>query len=308
VKRLKLLIATDARFSPTPALIYELSELCSGYDVVSKAAASLSQCDTADASILLGAPNPDLLNTMPHLEWLHLTTPCFEPYADLQRYANTRITVTKSPFGNHAAEFVLASLLAVAQGLTDRRSEDFEPVRLSGTEVLLTGLGDLGQAIAEKLHDNGCRVLALRSNVLEKPKTVSWVGTLRQLHEVAGCVRFSINCLPLTNETKHFWNADAFRLLRPGGIFVHAGHSGTVDDFALADSICRGGLYGAAYDGFLPDGHPLAARENTLITPALAACAHEHNLRDIIDRFILMYKMYTEKKLLPNQIQFYRGY
>ena len=304
---MKLLVATDQAFTLTPAKLYALTEAVPDLEVVSKAAASLTAADAEGVSILLGSPDPALLAQMPTLDWLHLTTPDFQPYADLTRYANRKIVVTKSPFGESAAELVLALIFSVAQGLAPNRPADFEPLKIAGSAALVAGLGDLGQKVALRLHQNGCRLSALRRNILEKPRFLSWVGTLRQYPEAAG-VSIAVNCLPLTAETQNFWNAESLRLLPPGGIFIHAGQDGTVDAEALAQAIGRNGLRGAAYDGPLPQQHPLRNAENTWVTPSLAVQDREGNLRRIYDRFVQLLPLFLANRLLPDQLQFFRGY
>lgn len=77
--------------------------------------------------------------------------------------------------------------------------------------------------------------------------------------------------LPLTESTKHFFNAERISRMKPTAVFVNISRGGTVDTAALACSLAEGRLGGAVLDVFeeepLGSDSPLWDMENVVITP-----------------------------------------
>jgi phosphoglycerate dehydrogenase-like enzyme len=88
---------------------------------------------------------------------------------------------------------------------------------------------------------------------------------------------------PLTADTVHLFDADAFAAMRPGVIFVNAARGGLVDQDAMLAALDRGQVAGAALDVTdpepLPPEHPLLHRDDVIVTPHIASATDAGRLR-----------------------------
>jgi phosphoglycerate dehydrogenase-like enzyme len=80
-----------------------------------------------------------------------------------------------------------------------------------------------------------------------------------------------ICALPLTESTRHYFDAERFGRMQPGAVFVNISRGDTVDTAALARALVEGRLGGAVLDVFeeepLGAESPLWDMENVIITP-----------------------------------------
>ena len=71
---------------------------------------------------------------------------------------------------------------------------------------------------------------------------------------------------PLTPETKHLFNADAFDNMKNTSVFVNVARGGVVDQEALYDALKSGKIFAAGLDVMtpepLPADHPLMSLPN----------------------------------------------
>jgi glyoxylate reductase len=88
---------------------------------------------------------------------------------------------------------------------------------------------------------------------------------------------------PLTVETKHLFNADAFAKMKPSAHFVNAARGAIVDTEALYNALVNHVIAFAALDVTdpepLPGDHPLLSLPNILITPHVGSATHETRTR-----------------------------
>ena len=88
---------------------------------------------------------------------------------------------------------------------------------------------------------------------------------------------------PLTDDTRHLFDAAAFAAIRPGVVFVNAARGGLVDQDALLAALDAGQVGAAALDVTdpepLPTDHPLLHRDDVLVTPHVASATDAGKLR-----------------------------
>lgn len=181
---------------------------------------------------------------------------------------------------DHAAAMLLALLrklpgyhAAVARDGWGTPS-DLAPVRaLSDTTVGLIGTGRIGRALAARLAPFGITVLgydpyASADALAEAGITAcSLPDLLRRSHAV------SLHA-PATEETYHLINRETLALLPPGAVLINTARGALVDTEAVTEALQSGRLGGAGLDVLeeepLPDGSPLRAMDNVLLSPHAA--------------------------------------
>ncbi|GAA1874770.1 C-terminal binding protein [Asanoa iriomotensis] len=172
------------------------------------------------------------------------------------------------------AEHALAMLLAVSRQVVfrDRQGQQglwrhgpAKQKRLAGSTVGVVGLGRIGSHVAKVAAAFGATVLGY-DPVVTSP-SVRQVG----FEELLASADFVSVHVPLTAETHHLFDADAFALMRPDATLVNTSRGGVVSQAALVEALDAGRLGAAALDVFeqepLPADNPLRGRDNVILTP-----------------------------------------
>lgn len=210
-----------------------------------------------------------------HLEWIQL------PWAGVERYADVldhgrRWTSGKGVYAAPVAELALALALAGLRGL-DRyarsgswRERGTIGVNLGGAKVTILGGGGITEALLRLLAPFDARITVVR----QRPEPVG--GAWRTVGP-AGCdaalagADVVILALALTPGTRGLMDARRLALLSPTTCLVNVARGGHVVTDALVDALARGAIGAAGLDVTdpepLPDGHPLWALPNCIITP-----------------------------------------
>jgi glyoxylate/hydroxypyruvate reductase A len=144
-----------------------------------------------------------------------------------------------------------------------------------GLRLAVYGMGAIGSMIATRLADIGFQVHGWSRS--ERPQT----SALTMHHGRKGFDNLLSNCqlhvciLPLTDETRHIFDADAFAAMPRGAYFINGGRGAQVDESALLQAISSGHIAGATLDVFehepLPDNHPFWDEPRITIWPHVAA-------------------------------------
>ena len=133
-------------------------------------------------------------------------------------------------------------------------------LEISGKTVGIFGFGSVGTECAKRFEAFGARVVGVNS---------SWAPDkadfLLRESDIVICA------LPLTESTRHYFDAERISLMKPTAVFVNLSRGGTVDTAALAHALTEGRIYGAVLDVFeeepLGTESPLWDMENVIITP-----------------------------------------
>ena len=140
---------------------------------------------------------------------------------------------------------------------------------LAGLRVVIAGFGSIGAVVAERLRPFGVEITGVSRTARDG---VLGMGDLDRVLPGADVV---VNLLPWTSETTGCFDARRLGLLPDGALLVNAGcgRGRTVDTPALVAELASGRLR-AALDVTdpepLPDGHPLWALPNVLVSPHIA--------------------------------------
>ncbi|MHB1209232.1 MAG: 2-hydroxyacid dehydrogenase [Acidimicrobiales bacterium] len=173
------------------------------------------------------------------------------------------------------AELALALVLSAQRAIPDfvRAAErghwapQFRP-SLADREVLLIGYGGVGRAIEERLVAFEVSITRVASHERKDERgTIHGVASLPELLARADIV---IVAVPLTPETTGLVNDDFLTSMRDGTLLVNVARGQVADTDALVRHASSGRLRFAldvVEPEPLPDGHPLFALENVLISP-----------------------------------------
>jgi glyoxylate/hydroxypyruvate reductase A len=175
----------------------------------------------------------------------------------------------------------LWAVLALHRGFFELQSQQqqrlwLQPQQLRAGEwgVLVLGLGELGGRVAQALSAQGYRV----SGWSRRPAALSGVQTL---HGEAGLAQglaeadSVINLLPLTEQTRDFFNASRFAAMKQGASLVNLARGAQVVEEELLAALDSGQLSRAVLDVFrqepLPAEHCFWGHPRVTVLPHCAA-------------------------------------
>ena len=209
---------------------------------------------------------------------------------DLAAAAARGIVVTHTPgvLTEATADMAIAMVLAVSRRLIegDRlvRAGGFSGWRpdlllgkgLQGKLLGIVGPGRIGKATARRARAFGMDVVAFGRSARDSsdpddPRRVS----LDQLLSASDVVSIHV---PLTRETFHLIDADAFSKMKPGAVLVNTARGPIVDEMALCRALDEGRLFGVALDVF--EREPIIAPallddDRVLLMPHAASATEE---------------------------------
>jgi D-3-phosphoglycerate dehydrogenase / 2-oxoglutarate reductase len=150
--------------------------------------------------------------------------------------------------------------------------------RLRGQALGLLGFGRIAREVAVRAHALGLRVIA--HDPFVDPAVGQDLGTgLVPLEQLLAESDFLSVHLPLTPQTRHLVNGQAFALMRPHAYLINTSRGAVVDQAALVAALDSGAIAGAGLDVLEREppapGDPLLGRPNVIITPHSAAYTEE---------------------------------
>jgi len=264
---------------------------------------------TADALIcLLTDPiESQLLDQAPRLQIVANVAVGYENI-DMAAAEEKGIVVTNTPdvLTESTADHTFALLLSAARRIAEAdaavRDGEFpswglqQP--LTGIDVHektlgIVGMGRIGAAVARRGH-HGFGMPVLYHSRTPKPDLESELDAVRvsfkQLLEQSDFVCVHV---PLTPETRHLFDADAFACMKPTAVLINATRGAVLDEAALVDALKARAIAGVGLDVFEqePSVHPnlLELHEHVVLTPHLGSATEETRvaMADIAVRNVL---------------------
>ena len=200
---------------------------------------------------------------------------------DLDAATKAGIVVTKVPDYclDEVSDHAMALLLSLARKIPSSNARTHSgrwempavvPIhRLRGSVLGLVGFGRIPQLVAPKAQSFGIKVIAydpyIPPAVMEKAR----VGRVEFPELVKTSDYISIHS-PLLPETRHLFNAEVFKQMKPGALLVNTARGPIVDEGALAAALDAKQIAGAALDVMEqepPVNSPLFGRDNVILTP-----------------------------------------
>jgi glyoxylate reductase len=196
--------------------------------------------------------------------------------------------ITPDVLTDTTADFAFALLLASARRISESsisipRGEwkTWEPLGYLGQDVHgatlgIVGFGRIGIAMARRASGFNMRILYTdvgRDQEGERETGATWVEFDQLLAESD----FVSVHVPLTNETRHMFDANAFRRMKSSATIVNTARGPVVETEALVDALNSGEIWAAGLDVTdpepLPADHPLLKIDRALVTPHIASAS-----------------------------------
>ncbi len=143
-------------------------------------------------------------------------------------------------------------------------------LELTDKVVSIFGLGSVGTEAAKRLLPFGCRIIGVDPFVRKSEFAYECCG-VEKANEVIARSDIIILTLPLTDQTRHFFNHDRLSFVKNGTVLINISRGAVIDEAALVETIKGEKFLGVALDVFeeepLPKSSSLWSMANVLITP-----------------------------------------
>ena len=182
---------------------------------------------------------------------------------------------------------------------------------LTGSTVLIVGLGGNGQRLAEVLHPLKTHILATDYFPDRPAPLVDQLGGPEDLHNLLPKADFIFLTAPLTNQTRNMIDSSALSVMKPGAILINVARGGLVVEQAVVDALESGHLDSAGFD-VTPEEPPAAdsplwAAPHLIITPHVGRQSKKRIDR-MTDLFCENIIRYREGRPIINLVDKKRGF
>lgn len=208
---------------------------------------------------------------------------------DLEAARANEVVITNTPdvLTETTAELAFTLMLTAARRVLEANRElmagewsGWSPYHMAGTDVFgktvgIFGMGSIGAAFARRLS-------GFRAKVLYHNRTRSEVGDsmgaeLVSFEDLLAESDFVLCAAPLTGETKHRFDKEAFSQMKESAYFINIGRGAHVVEDDLAEAVRNGDIKGAALDVFenepIGRDHPFIGIDNMTLLPHIGSAS-----------------------------------
>lgn len=294
--------------------------------VVGNAVESFESCANSAIGIFNWSGSLPLLRKVfgmcPNLRWVHsrsvgLERSLFPELVESPVVLTNGAGVFSGPLG----EFVLAAILYFAKDL--RRMirnqvagvwEPFDVVSVAGQTLGIVGYGDIGRAVAARVHPLGMTIHALKRHAAppgQQDKLIDRIYTPDRRLEMLSLCDYVVVAAPLTEETRGMISEREFAAMKANTVVINVGRGPVIDEDAMIRALSTRRIKGAALDVFdeepLPSDHPFYKLENVLLSPHCADHTPDW-LENAVYLFIDQLERFRGGKPLLNVVRKELGY
>lgn len=261
-------------------------------------------------------PDPLQLNQLVNLEWLQSLWSGVEKLVEQLSNKHVKIVRMIDPkLSSNMAEAVLTFTLYLHRNvptyINQKNNKQWLAHKLIDAkqrQVGILGLGELGQASANKLIENGFNLNGW-SRSSKKIKDIECYHGESGFYEILQKSDILICLLPLTNQTKNLLNKVTLKLLPKGASLINFSRGPIVNEQDLLESLNSNHLTHAVLDVFnvepLPENHPYWINPKVTVLPHISAPTDVKSASIIVAKNI---KKYLNSGQIPNSINLERGY
>nr|WP_279325943.1 D-glycerate dehydrogenase [Bacillus sp. FJAT-47783] len=211
---------------------------------------------------------------------------------DIEGATRHHIAVCNTPdvLTETTADLTFALLMATARRIVEAAEfvkegkwTGWSPFLLAGSDIHhktigIVGMGNIGQAVAKRAK--GFSMNVLYHNRTRKVEAEKEIGAhFCSFYELLEKSDFVVCLTPLTKETKHLFNKDAFERMKGSAIFINAARGAVVDEEALYDALMTKKIKAAGLDVFkeepINEQHPLLTLKNVVALPHIGSASME---------------------------------
>jgi phosphoglycerate dehydrogenase-like enzyme len=278
-----------------------------------------------DATVILNwSGSRDVLRSVfamcGNLRWVHSRSAGLDSalFPELVE-SDVPLTNGSGVFSASLGEFALAAILYFAKDLGRMiRSQaagvwdQFDVEEIAGQTVGIVGYGDIGRAVAARVHAMGMRVLANKRHLPQAPDPLvqRYYSPEALLEMLADC-DYVVVAAPLTGETRHMIGEREIAAMKPTAVLINVGRGPVIDEVPLIRALSAKRIKGAGLDVFehepLPAGHAFYRLENVLLSPHCADHTAEW-LNQAMRFFIEQYGRFEKGEPLKNIVDKRLGY
>lgn len=279
--------------------------------------------DIADAEFLIFNGRPrDFPDPLPEgirfIQW---------PFAGVDHLI-ARGVMTSSVRWANAAGVYARPVAEVALGLIIAQFHQFKATTLAGSfthkekveatqqwlfrdkTVALFGAGGIARELMEMLRPFDVHTIAVNRSG-DEVAGADETFALDAAGEVWGRADIVVLSMPLTDQTRGLVGADKFRQMKDSALLVNVGRGALVVTDDLVEALNDAQIAGAAMDVTdpepLPEGHPLWAMDNVLISPHIAAPAEVARML-IGEQVIANAAAFERGEQMPTEVDVEAGY
>eukprot|EP00188_Purpureofilum_apyrenoidigerum_P005728 Plantae.Rhodophyta-Purpureofilum_apyrenoidigerum.ctg7784.p1 GENE.Plantae.Rhodophyta-Purpureofilum_apyrenoidigerum.ctg7784~~Plantae.Rhodophyta-Purpureofilum_apyrenoidigerum.ctg7784.p1 ORF type:complete len:347 (-),score=65.76 Plantae.Rhodophyta-Purpureofilum_apyrenoidigerum.ctg7784:1058-2098(-) len=276
---------------------------------------SKARCVFCTASGNPASTLPAIYSKLSSVEWVHSQLAGVDKLMFPEFIADEDVLLTnaRGVYNRPLVEWSIFAMMFFAKDLPRLRRNQFNrkwdaySVQEIHNKVLgVVGYGDIGKDCARKAKEAfGMKVIALR----RRPKLSGDDGIADevygqdQLHEMLGNCDYVLCAAPLTPETKHMFDRDAFKAMKKTGVYINIGRGPVCQEKALVGALQEGHIRGAALDVFekepLSSDSELWGFENLLLSPHNADLT-ETCRTEATEHFVQQVKAKLEGKSIEN--------
>lgn len=201
--------------------------------------------------------------------------------------------VNSHSVAEHTIMLILASLRKLPEidkntklGIWKKQIQGVHTYELYGKTVGIVGMGNIGQAVAERLKGFGVNILYYDMYQLDKEKEEQLNVVkcdLNKLLEKSDII--TLHC-PLTEDTKNLVSRDTIEKMKDGAIIINTGRGSLINEQDLALALQNGKILYAGIDVYSnepPKDNVLLGLSNVITTPHIGGVTYDSFYRMMHD-------------------------
>ncbi|MEH6738690.1 MAG: D-glycerate dehydrogenase [Sulfitobacter sp.] len=233
------------------------------------------------------------------------------------RQQGVLVSNTPGVLTDDTADMTMALLLAVTrrmpEGMAKMQKNEWDGWapnallggRISGRRLGILGMGQIGQAVAQRASAFGMQIhyhnrRRLRPETEAELQATYW-ESLDQM--VARMDVISVNC-PHTPSTFHLMNARRLKLMKPDAVIVNTSRGEVIDENALTRMLRAGEIKGAGLDVYehgVEINPRLRELENVVLLPHMGSATVEGRV-EMGEKVIINIKTFDDGHRPPDQV------
>ncbi len=277
----------------------------------------MSTGDQAEVDIAIVAnPDPSDLTKLPNLVWVQSLWAGVERLvAELPGFTRPIVRLIDPQLARNMSEAALAWTYYLFRDMPayarHQRAHEWvqEPYRSAASVTVgILGLGELGAASAQRLHEQDFNVMGWSRSQKSLPNVTCLSGDdgLAQLLAESDIV---LCLLPLTEATRGLLTTATFAMMKPGASLMNFARGPILDSAALCEALDSGHLKHAVLDVFdqepLPASSPLWSHPGITVLPHISGPTDPCTGAKVVAKNILAYRA---DGTLPESVDLAIGY